>query len=143
MTYYRFPERKYNKTLLGVFLTALLLLSRESMYTTIVVDFTASQLVGMGLLLMFLMALLGDSRAGLMLGSPVVAAGALFLALPRRYLLWGLWGLWLLAAVGLYVFTGGWLTSFALGNTVGAVVLLPMLAALVLLIVATVRRLRK
>ena len=97
----------------------------------------------MGLLLIFLMALLGDSRAGLMLGLPVVAAGALFLALPRRYLLWGLWGLWLLAAVGLYVFTGGWLTSFALGNTVGAVVLLPMLAALVLLIVATVRRLRK
>jgi len=96
-----------------------------------------------GILLTFLMVLLGDTRTGLVLGAPVVAAAALFLALPRRHLLWGFWVLWLLAAVGLYVLTGGWLISFALGSAVGTAVFLPMMAALVLLIVATVRRLKK
>ncbi len=96
-----------------------------------------------GLVLTLLLMLLGDTRTGLTLGAPVVAAGALFLALPRRHLLWGFWALWLLAAVGLYILTGGWLISFALGNTAGAVISLPMLAALIALIVATVRRLKK
>lgn len=65
MTYYRFPERKYSKVLLGMLLTALLLLSRESMYTTIVVDFAASQLVTLGLLLVLGGAFLVTNRTRL------------------------------------------------------------------------------
>ena len=99
--------------------------------------------LSVGLFLSVLLLVLSDPRAALMLGTPPVAIGVLFLALPRRQLLWGFWMLWLLAAVGLYILTGGWLFSFALGNTVGAVVSLPMLAALIALIIATVRRLKK
>lgn len=38
---------------------------------------------------------------------------------------------------------GGWFLSFAVGNKAGAVVSLPMLAGLIALIMATVRRFRK
>lgn len=96
-----------------------------------------------GLFLSVLLLVLTGPRTALLLGLPLMAAGALFLALPRRHLLWGFWVLWLLAAVGLYILTGGWLISFALGSTVGKAVLLPMMAAFIALIVATVRRLKK
>ena len=96
-----------------------------------------------GFFLSVLLLVLTGPRTALLLGLPLMAAGALFLALPRRHLLWGFWVLWLLAAVGLYILTGGWLISFALGSTVGKAVLLPMMAAFIALIVATVRRLKK
>ena len=96
-----------------------------------------------GLFLSVLLLVLTGPRTALLLGLPLMAAGALFLALPRRHLLWGFWVLWLLAAVGLYILTGGWLISFALGSAVGKAVLLPMMAAFIALIVATVRRLKK
>ena len=96
-----------------------------------------------GFFLSVLLLVLTGPRTALLLGLPLMAAGALFLALPRRHLLWGFWVLWLLAAVGLYILTGGWLISFALGSTVGKAVLLPMMAAFIALIVAAVRRLKK
>ena len=96
-----------------------------------------------GFFLSVLLLVLTGPRTALLLGLPLMAAGALFLALPRRHLLWGFWVLWLLAAVGLYILTGGWLISFALGSAVGKAVLLPMMAAFIALIVATVRRLKK
>lgn len=96
-----------------------------------------------GLILSVLLLMMAGTRVSLFFGLPLVAVGALFLALPRRHLLWGLWALWLLTAVGLYILTGGWLISFALGSAVEKAVFLPMMAAMVLLIVATVRRLKK
>lgn len=82
MTYYRFPERKYNKPLLGVLLTALLLLSRESMYTTIVLDFTVSQLLGLGLLLVLGVSFLIANRTRLraVFTDPRAAAAVLITA---------------------------------------------------------------
>jgi len=94
-------------------------------------------------LILSVLLLMAGTQVSLLFGLPPVAVGALFLALPRRHLLWGLWALWLLTAVGLYILTGGWLISFALGSTVGKAVLLPMMAAFIALIVATVRRLKK
>jgi len=94
-------------------------------------------------LILSVLLLMAGTQVSLLFGLPPVAVGALFLALPRRHLLWGLWALWLLTAVGLYILTGGWLISFALGSAVEKAVFLPMMAAMVLLIVATVRRLKK
>ena len=77
------------------------------------------------------------------LGLPLVAVCVLFLALPRRHLLWGFWILWLLALLSMWKLTGGYFLSANVGNMVGTVVSLPLVAGLVALIVATVRRLKK
>ena len=96
-----------------------------------------------GILLTFLMVLLGDTRTGLVLGAPVVAAAALFLALPRRHLLWGFWVLLIAAVWILRRLTGGWWIALGSFSVPVSIFSAATIVSLVLLIVATVRRLKK
>lgn len=82
MTYYRFPERKYNKTLIGLFLTAILLLSRESMYTMIVLEFTVTQLLTAFLLLVLGLVFLAANHSRLreIFTDPRIWAAGIFTA---------------------------------------------------------------
>lgn len=96
-----------------------------------------------GLFLSVLLLVLTGPRTALLLGVPLVAVGALFLALPRRHLLWGFWVLWLLVLAASRVLTGGTIFSWVISNTVLAVMAPGLLVCLVLLIVATVRRLKR
>jgi len=91
---------------------------------------------------LFLSVLTGP-RTALQLGVPLAAVGVLFLALPRRHLLWGFWVLWLLVLAASRVLTGGTIFSWVISNTVLAVMAPGLLVCLVLLIVATMRRLKR
>lgn len=96
-----------------------------------------------GFFLSVLLLVLTGPRTALLLGLPLVATGGLFLALPRRHLLWGFWALWGAAMLALPWLTGGTIFSWGMSNTVLAVMAPGLLVCLVLLIVATVRRLKK
>lgn len=83
MTYYRFPERKCNKVLLGVFLAALLFLTRESMYTMIVLEFTVTQLLTAGMLMVLGLLFLAVNRGRVreILADPRIWAAGIFTVL--------------------------------------------------------------
>ena len=96
-----------------------------------------------GLLLTVLLLVFAGIEPALTLGLPLVVIGFVFLAIPPRGLLWAIWGVWIAAVLVARKLFGGWFLSFAVGNKAGAVVALPMLAGLIALIIATVRRFRK
>ncbi|MGM9549267.1 MAG: hypothetical protein ACI3V5_05435 [Faecousia sp.] len=50
MTYYRFPDSRWTKIAFGVFLTAMLFLARDSMFTTAVIGFEKAQFLMLGLI---------------------------------------------------------------------------------------------
>ncbi len=116
------------------------IIERRGMETHRIIALVALCMV---VLLTFLAAQIGSPRGAVVLGLPLVAVCVLFLALPRRHLLWGFWILWLLALLSMWKLTGGYFLSANVGNMVGTVVSLPLVAGLVALIVATVRRLKK
>ncbi len=92
------------------------------------------------LLLTVLLLCFGGVRSALSLGLLPMAVCAIFLALPRRHLLWGFWALWLLVALVLRVLTGGWFLSAGAGNIVFLLGSIGLTVSLIFLVVATVRR---
>ena len=85
MNYYPFPENKYSKVVIGAVLLALLLLTRDAMYSMMVWDFYTCQYLSLGIIgilgLAFLLvnrknlkAIVTDSRMCLILLAVVVTA---------------------------------------------------------------------
>lgn len=95
------------------------------------------------LVLSVLLAGFGGSRVSLVVGLPLDAVCAMFLILPRRHLLWGFWVLWLLGLAAGKMLTGGSYFSWAVAGPLGAVIGIGLLAALFVLVRATVRRLKR
>lgn len=92
------------------------------------------------LLLAVLLLCFAGPRTALALGVLPLAVCAMFLALPRRHLLWGFWVLWLLVVSGVGVLTGGYFLSWAIAGPLRIVVGIPSVISFVFLIRATVRR---
>ena len=96
-----------------------------------------------GILGALLLLLMSGAREALFFAVPLIVAGALFLALPRRHLLWGFWVLLIAAVWILRRLTGGWWIALGSFSVPVSIFSAATIVSLVLLIVATVRRLKK
>lgn len=95
------------------------------------------------LLLTVLLLCLVGVRSALSLGLLPMAVCVMFLALPRRHLLWGFWVLWVLVVLVLRVLTGGWFLSAGAENIVFLFGSIALTVSLIFLVAATVRRFKK
>lgn len=95
------------------------------------------------LVLTVLLAGFGGGRVALVAGLPLAAVSAIFSILPRRHLLWGFWLLWTLALVAGRIVTGGSFLSWVVAGPLGAAIGIGLFVSLFVLIIATVRRLKK
>ena len=96
-----------------------------------------------GILGALLLLLMSGAREALFCAAPLIAVGALFLALPRKHLLWGFWVTLIVAVWILRRLTGGWWIALGSFSVPISIFSAATIVVLVLLIIATVRRLKK
>ena len=96
-----------------------------------------------GILAALLLLLMSGAREALFCAVPLVAAGALFLALPRRHLLWGFWVTLIAAVWMLRRLTGGWWIALGSFSVPVSIFSAATIVCLIALIIATVRRITK
>ena len=96
-----------------------------------------------GILGALLLLLMSGAREALFCAAPLMVVGALFLALPRKHLLWGFWVTLIVAVWILRRLTGGWWIALGSFSVPVSIFSAATIVSLILLIVATVRRLKK
>ena len=96
-----------------------------------------------GILGALLLLLMSGAREALFCAVPLIAVGALFLALPRKHLLWGFWVTLIVAVWILRRLTGGWWIALGSFSVPVSIFSAATIVVLVLLIIATVRRLKR
>ena len=96
-----------------------------------------------GILGALLLLLMSGAREALFCAFPLIAVGALFLALPRKHLLWGFWVTLIVAVWILRRLTGGWWIALGSFSVPVSIFSAATIVVLVLLIIATVRRLKR
>lgn len=96
-----------------------------------------------GVLGALLLLLMSGAREALFCAVPLIVVGALFLALPRKHLLWGFWVMLIVAVWILRRLTGGWWIALGSFSVPVSIFSAATIVSLILLIIATVRRLKK
>lgn len=96
-----------------------------------------------GILAALLLLLISGAGEALFCAVPLIALGALFLALPRKCLLWGFWVTLIAMVWMLRRLTGGWLIALGSFSVPVSILSAAIIVGLVLLIVVTVRRVMK
>ena len=96
-----------------------------------------------GILGALLLLLMSGAREALFCAAPLMAVGALFLALPRKHLLWGFWVTLIAAVWILRRLTGGWWIALGSFPVPVSIFSAATIVGLVLLIIATIRRLKR